>query len=362
MALVALVALLAAGCATARPTPTPIEMEGMRFAAVEVDGSRRVEVLDAETLFQEAGRAFEGQDYAVAAARYGLLVEHFPESRFFIASLYNGALSLERSGRCDEAVPGYEEVARRTAGSRDAHDALFRQAACHQTAEAWDAMAASLDRVLRPEYARISTGDSLQAHALRGLARQRGGDLALAERDFLAALKLYRRHIDQPVLDSDGYVSMAQYQIGEIYRELAGGIRFRLPVDRMMRDLEDKSNLFLKAQNAYLRTVRLQHPDFAVKAGYRLGALYETFYDDMLAAEVPAELDAEEVEVYFEELRKKIRPLIVTAIDIYERNLRLGQRMGRGTDDWVRRTEASLSRLEEVLRDDTSRQALVGMQ
>ena len=222
-------------------------------------------------------------------------------------------------------------------------------------------MSGALDRVLRPEYEAITEVERLEAHALRGLARQELGDLALAERDYLEALKLHRRHLDPSSLVGNPSVSMAQYQIGEIYRELFAAIHFRLPVDRMMRDLEDKSNLFLKAQNAYLRAVRLHHPEYAVKAGYRLGALYEVFYDDMMSAEVPAELDQEEVDVYYEELRKKVRPLVVRAIDIYERNLQLGRRMGEG-GEWVRKTEASLARLQEVLRDDASRDALAGME
>ena len=101
---------------------------------------------------------------------------------------------------------------------------------------------------------------------------------------------------------------------------------------------------------------RLQHPDWAVVAGFRLGALYETMYDDMLAAEVPSELTPEEVAIYEEELRSKVRPLLVRAIDIYERNLRLGQRFGK-RDDWMQKTEASLTRLQELLRADVRRAA-----
>ena len=107
---------------------------------------------------------------------------------------------------------------------------------------------------------------------------------------------------------------------------------------------------------AELKALRLQHPDYAVVSGYRLGALYEVMYDDMMAAEIPTELTREEVELYYEELKKKIRPLLVRAIDIYERNLRMGQRFGK-QGEWVKRTEASLARLKEVLRQDSTREA-----
>ena len=68
-------------------------------------------------------------------------------------------------------------------------------------------------------------------------------------------------------------------------------------------------------------------------------------------------LDEEEVAVYYEALKEKIKPLVEKAVDIFERNLRLGQRMGR-TGEWIRKTEASLARLRELMRDDLAREAL----
>ena len=63
----------------------------------------------------------------------------------------------------------------------------------------------------------------------------------------------------------------------------------------MERDIEAKSNLFLKCQAAFLRTVRFQHPEYSVIAGFRLGQIFETFYDHLLSAEVPPDLDEEEI-------------------------------------------------------------------
>ena len=43
------------------------------------------------------------------------------------------------------------------------------------------------------------------------------------------------------------------------------------------------------------------------------------------------------------------------AIDIYERNLRMSERMG-ADGEWVARTEAGLARLKSVLRDEADRE------
>jgi tetratricopeptide (TPR) repeat protein len=335
-----------------------VAMDAMRFAAVDVDGARRVEVLDPEVLFREGGQAFEAGEFVLAARRYALIVEHFPSSRFGDVARFNAGLALAKAGRCEDALPFLAGAAERTAGSKDAHDALFQSAVCLQTLERWAAAVAEIDRILRPEYPGIVTADRIEALTRRGQCQQEIGDLALAERDYLDALREYRHHLDDRSLVANRYVSLAQFQIGEIYRELFRAIHFRLPLDRMARDLEDKSNLFLKAQNAYLKTLRLQHPEVAVVSGYRLGSLYESMHDDMMAAQVPGDLARDEVEVYYEELRKHVRPLIVRAIDIYERNVQLGRRLGGSQDEWVRKTEASLARLREILGEDAGREAL----
>ncbi len=349
-------ALAAAGCASGRRDV--VSMDPMRFAAIDVDGTRRVEVLDPEVLFREGGQAFEAEEFLTAARRYALVVEHFPESRFGDVARFNAGLAFAKAGRCEEGLPFLSSAAERTAGSKDAHDALFQAAACLETLERWGEAVPVLDRILRPEHAGIVTADRIEALTRRGQAQQHLGDLAVAERDYTEALREHRHHLDDRSLVGNRYVSLAQFQIGEIYRELFLAIRFRLPLERMARDLEDKANLFLKAQNAYLKTLRLQHPQVAVVAGFRLGSLYESMHDDMMAAEVPVDLTREEVDVYYEELRKHVHPLIVRAIDIYERNVQLGRRLGGPEDEWVRKTEAGLARLREILGERASREAL----
>ncbi len=350
----AAVAALGAGCAST-PSATVV-MDPMTFEAVGSGDGRVVEHMDPKALFREGTRAFEAQDFDVAARKYRLVHERFPDSRFATVSAFNAGLSLEKAGRHVEAVPFFVAVVDATRGSKDAQDALFRIAACQQAAQDWEGSLATADRILAPHFDGIGVVDRIAATAQRGFARQRLGQLALAERDYKAALRLFKANLEDRALSKSSSVSLAQFQIAEIYRELFASIDFKLPLERMERDLEDKSNFFLMAQNAYLKALRLHHPEFAVIAGYRLGALYEVMYDDMMAAEIPGELSREEVELYYQELRDQIRPFLVRAIDIYERNLRMGQRFGK-RDDWVRRTEASLARLKEVLRQESSRDA-----
>ena len=341
-----------AGCASTQT----VEMEPLHFTVVTGRDGASVEALDPESLFTEGNKAFEAQEYEVAARKYGVVVDHFPDTRWYVVAAFNAGLSLERAGRHDEAIGRFRAHIDEVSGSKDAQDALFRVAACHEALAQWDAMYRVGEDLLVPHYKDMGAGDRLAAHAVRGRAAEGRGQLALAERDYRKALELYQHNLEQRGLDKSPYVSLAQYRIGEIYRELFASIRFKLPLERMARDLEDKSNFFLMAQSAFLRALRLQHPEWATMAGFRLGALYETMYEDMMGAEVPDDLTSEEIDIYYEALREKVRPLLVRAIDIYERNIRLGQRMGN-RDGWVAKTEASLARLREVLRAESSRAA-----
>lgn len=334
-----------------------VDLDPMRFEVVRSGDQTHVESLDDKTLFREGGAAYEKADYDAALRKYTLIVERLPDSRYATIAGYNAGLSLLRMKRYEDAAPWFERTAKRTAGSKDAHDALFHLATCHEKAGDWKAMAAAMDRVLKPEWEGIKARDHIEAHSRRGQAREKLGEAALAERDYLRALRLYRRNLADRALYRSEHVAFAQYRIGEIYSELFRAVRFQLPVARMDRDLADKSNYFLKAQNAYLKTLRLRNARYAIMAGYRLGEIYERFYDDFMAAEVPDHLNREELEVYYDELKKEVKPFISQALDIYARNLRMAQRMGDRGGKWVRMTEQSVSRLKEVLRQEATAEA-----
>ena len=73
------------------------------------------------------------------------------------------------------------------------------------------------------------------------------------------------------------------------------------------------------------------------------------FFDDLVESPLPPELaNQEEVDVYLEELRKKIRPLIARAVYVHKRNLRFANRLGED-HELVTRTKEHLDRLTKVL-------------
>ena len=81
----------------------------------------------------------------------------------------------------------------------------------------------------------------------------------------------------------------------------------------MSADLDEKARMLLASQRQYIDTIKLGNPGWASASGFQIGSLYEELYDSFIHAPVPPELlgsDAREKrEVYYDEIRKKIRDL-----------------------------------------------------
>ena len=122
----------------------------------------------------------------------------------------------------------------------------------------------------------------------------------------------------------------------------------------MARDLEDKSNLFLKAQATLFRCVRLHNAEWSVAAGFRIGQLYTRLIDDIHNAEVPDDLDEETIAAYREELWKHTGHLARRAVVVFEKNIELAVRLGQ-RGEWVERSRSELGRMKELIERETKR-------
>ena len=330
------------GCATTNVNDNPVDVE-LEPLVLSANG-QKVESFQARPLFKQATQEYSVGHYEKALKLFRKVIKHFPETKYANHAYFNAGLAAMRLERWEEALDLQRRARRALAGGRDEWDALLQVSRCLEELARWGNLVEVADELLKK--GKLNPTDRVEAWARLGIARYETGRLALAERAFKKVLHLYK---EVPRLEKNPYVSRSQYLVGEIYRGLFASIRFRLPVETMKRDLADKSSFFLKGQSAYLRCVRLQHKDWAVAAGYRLGRLYEDFYDDMMAAEVPPELDEEDRKVYFDELKRLIRPLVVRAVEIYERNLGMSDRLGVG-GEWAKKTQASLDKMRDILR------------
>ena len=118
--------------------------------------------------------------------------------------------------------------------------------------------------------------------------------------------------------------------------------------DELSRTLEYKAELLLSAQGHYLRAIKIGNGYWATAAGERIGNLYEVLHRQMLDSPTPKELNAEESEVYRQELRRRIKILLTKAIGVYETTVATAERIGTN-GPFVARARESLERMKQLL-------------
>ena len=120
----------------------------------------------------------------------------------------------------------------------------------------------------------------------------------------------------------------------------------------MAKDMDDKARLLLSAQRQYIETIKMGNPQWASASGYQVGSLYEEFYDSFIHAPIPPELmgeaNQEKREVYYEELRKKIRILLEKSLRTHEQNLLMLERLGV-QNEWRDKSKLAFAKLQKML-------------
>src|SRR5262249_18831740 len=200
-----LVILLLGGCAhQQQPKVQKVEFEGAIITPNEV--------VDARTLFEQAGVDLSEQHFADAARKYDLITSSFKDSPLVLPSYYNAGLAYEGLEDYKTAVERYRAVADRSPDSTDGADARFKLGACLAELGNWPASRGVHTRLL--ERKDLSLGDRMEAQTRKGYAEFKLGDFGTAERTFLRALEDFRAHETEERLDTDFFLAMSQYHVG----------------------------------------------------------------------------------------------------------------------------------------------------
>jgi len=346
---------LACGCATTRSASAPrtevVQLEPMVITAGDKD-EMALAGLNDEELLALGTSSFAAEDYAKAARCFSRLADAFPASKHHDEAQFNAGLSLERLGKFAEALDRFTPLADPAKGHGDSLDAAFRAAECHYHLEQYPQAIAILSVIAGRED--VPAQDRLQAKVHQGICQLENSDLDAAEATLRDSLAWWTAKKDSERLD-DYFPGQAQFFLGELYRihYERMGLDPELGEDQLGKDLETKCEMLLSAQGHYLRAIRIGEGQWATAAGFRIGALYENLYDAMLNAKVPPGLDAEQQQVYREELRKKVRILVTKAMSIYERTLAAGERIG-AENPFIAKTRESLDRLKQILLESSS--------
>jgi len=345
------------GCATTRP-PAPVtppavteyEMDPIKIQAVKGPEGIHLETFDAAELFEQAGAALSEDRYDDALKAYDRLLKEFADTRYTKAALYNAGLAQQGKKDWAAAIARFKMLIERYPDTADAKDGIFQIGASYAELENWPTSAEVFAQIL--ERKDLNADDKIEALGRRGFAQFQLKDLETAERTFKSALAYFRQIESEERLQTDFYLGLCKYHLGQIPHERFRAVPLRLPEKQMSLDMEEKARLLLFAQRQYIDAIKLGNPQWASASGYQVGALYEEFYDAFIHAPIPPELkgpsNAEKRDVYFEELRKKIRILLEKAVRIHEQNLMMLERLGV-QNQWRDKSKLAFAKLQKLL-------------
>ena len=353
---------LGGGCAHQSPAPanpatatgakvTEMEMEPIKIEAVKgPDGDVHIESFDAADLFEQGGKALGDKRYDDAITAYDRLLKEFDDPRYERAAIYNAGLACQGKKDWAGAVARFKALADRFPDSSDAKDGLFQLGATYAEMGNWPASAEVFARVL--ERSDLTADDRLEALGRRGFAQFQLHDLDTAERTFRSSVAYYHQIEKEERLETDFFLALALYHIGQISHERFRAIPLRLPEQQMSADLDQKARLLLQSQRQYIDTMKLGNAEWAAASGFQVGTLYEELYDAFIHAPVPPELlraqAAEKREVYYDELRKKIRVLLEKSVHWYDENLKMMERLGV-QGEWRDKSKLAYNKLQQLL-------------
>lgn len=335
---------------TPRVAHTPPDRT-LYFEPVEIRSSPEQvaisELNDAE-LWAIGNAAWAAGDWAKAALHFERIADFHEASQHRPDALHQAGLALERmkdhAGALERFLEAFEL---RTEGPKKL-ESLFKVADAYYFLGDYGKAAETLDRIARVEG--LPAVKQAETKVKRAVCLLSDDQFLEAERELRRTLTFIKEHLGDEV--RDGYLpSQAQFYLAEVFREYF--LKAKLDPststqEELMADLEYKAQMLLSAQGHYLRCIRVGHPEWATASGYRIGELYQRLYEQMTGASVPKDLDAEQKDIYLEELRSRVKVLVTKAIDAYEQTLATAERVG-ATNPFINQTRAELERMKTLL-------------
>ncbi len=351
----ALVALLG-GCA-GRSAGVQVEVPAVSSVGADESVSDRAGARQSVESAPLVGEALlRGAESALAAdepARAVALFARYLAGQPAPDSARQAYLGLSRSHEalrdCAAAIRTYDAYLERFPESEGLAQVYARRGACHAELEQWQRSAASYHQ------ARARTADALPSvrvefAAREGFARFQRGDFEDAEKLLKEADAIFvaAQEAGSERFTTYYFVGMSRFYLGAILHRGFRDVAIRLPEKTMAEDFARKFELLSKAQEAYNHTIKAKHMYWVSAAGYQLGSLFEEFYDALMYAPVPEWLDDKQRQVYYEELKDQLRPVVNKAIWVFEKNLETARGLGYDSE-FIDRTEGKLGELQGIL-------------
>jgi tetratricopeptide (TPR) repeat protein len=353
--------LVGTGCSASkahvRPDEKPAEKEIVKLEPVKVVANTpntpdALDVYDAETLFSRGNEFLDNRYYTDARTYFQKLVDEFPDSSYVHAARYNLGVALMESGDAQSALNQFDTYLSTETLDKNILDASFKRGACLAMLGRYKEVILVFDTMLKERD--LSPQDRSEALVDSGIAYFMTQDRGTAELRFNDAIKIHREAEREARPDNRYHYAQALFYIGEIERLEFNDYKLVLPdkggEEKLAAQLEEKCQRLLRAQYKFLQVIKTGHAGWASAAGFKVGTLYEDLHDEMVKLPTPKDLEPDQAEIYRKEIRKKVAVLVRKAIKTYEATVTMARRTG-ADNVWVAKTEQSLRRMQDLLRD-----------
>lgn len=307
------------------------------------------EAESAASLAAHAERALEQDRAAEAAALFGRALGARDLDDETARVTYLGlARAHQRLHDCAAVIRSYDAYLERFPAASDRVVVVAHQGACQAELGQWEASSASFGRVAEAQGQLPSTrieALARQGYALFNLERFGEAERVLTQAD--AVFEQAQRDQTER-FGSYYFVGMARFYRGAVLHRRFRDVAIVLPENVMAARFKQKLALLTQAQEAYNHAIKAKHMFWVSAAGFQLGNLFGEFYDALMYAPIPQWLEPAQQQVYYEELKKQLRPVVDKAVWVLEKNLETARRLGYESE-FIAQTEAKLSHLQSVL-------------
>lgn len=313
--------------------------EAVKLDAVLVD--KYPQASETPAAAWSAGKLYEQAALWDQAAKfYQTLADRYPKDGHAADALFNAGLLREHLGETQSAIAAYSQYAQRYKTRDDVRQVAFRVGVVYAEAGQHEAAARAFgDYALKYP----GTAQTIEAFSRQGAELVAAGQDKKASGPLKEAVALYKRGADKTAA---GPAAHARYLEGEvIFRDFE---RLKLAADpkKLKRTLDEKSKLLDQAKQIYVDVVTFGDPEWATAALYRIGDAYERFSKALRDAPVPKELNAEEQQVYRDELEKVVVVVEEKAIDAYKGGYQKALQLGV-YNEFTQKLRAALGRMSD---------------
>ncbi len=311
------------------------------------------EALGVDELIARGEQALERGDARAALEDFDRVVRSEPTGDFAARAWLLSSEAEEQLNDLHAAVARLEQLVRRQPTHPLVREALVRLVRLHAHLESWKRAGWAATQLL-PQVDELPPLEQIVVYGGQGLALVFAGDIDQAA----YFVEKGRNVVDDHALDRAGRVprDLAQlyFALGEIRRARAERIRFVPVPSNFAAVLEERCQLLLDAQSAYSDAMRAYDAHWSTMAGYRVGELYQSLHEELMAVPPPAAANTEARRALFEgAMRLRYSVLLQKAGAMLDHTLAMAERTGERSH-WVERTRAAREAIARALASENA--------